>query len=119
VIVLDGLAMSEPKAKAMATLLKAIKVGKKTVTKGEGDAAKEVELDVTLYDTTVLIGTAAHDLNVYKSGRNIDGVKVLPAAEFNAHVVLKQKRLILTREALELLRKPAAEKTDEQPKQAA
>ena len=57
---------------------------------------------------TVLIGTAGYDMNVYKSGRNIEGVKVLPAAEFNAYTVLKQKRLVLTRAAFELLQKPAA-----------
>ncbi len=109
-VVVDGLAFAEPKSKAMAAVLKAIKVGRKTVTKGEGEAEKQVEVDVTLYDTTVLIGTAGHDLNMYKSGRNLDGVKVLPAAEFNAHMVLKQKRLVLTRAALDELRKPAAEK---------
>lgn len=109
-IIIDGLSLTEPKTKAMTAILKAIKVGKKTVTKGEGDAAKQVEQDVTLLDTTVLIGTAGMDANVYKSGRNIDGVKVLPAAEFNALAVLKQKRLILTRAALDELRKPASEK---------
>ena len=54
------------------------------------------EKDVTLLDTTVLIGTAELDPNVYKSARNIEGVKVLPAAEFNCYTVLKQKRLVLT-----------------------
>jgi large subunit ribosomal protein L4 len=106
-VVVDGLAMDAPKTKQMAAVLRAIKVGKKTITKGEGDDAKQVEVDVTLLDGSVLIGTAGHDLNLYKSGRNITGVRVLPAAEFNAHVVLKQKRLVLTRAALEQLRKPA------------
>jgi large subunit ribosomal protein L4 len=59
---------------------------------------------VTLLDTTVLIGTDKMDAAVYKSGRNIEGVKVLPAAEFNAFIVLKQKRLLLTKAALESLR---------------
>ena len=52
---------------------------------------------MTLLDTTVLIGTDELDPNVYKSARNIEGVKVLPAAEFNCYTVLKQKRLVLTR----------------------
>ncbi|MEO2090444.1 MAG: 50S ribosomal protein L4, partial [Gemmataceae bacterium] len=64
--------------------------------------------DVTLLDTTVLIGTDKLDSTVYRSGRNIDGVKVLPAAEFNAYVVLKQKRLVLTKAAFEALRTTAA-----------
>ena len=58
---------------------------------------------MTLLDTTVLIGTAELDPNVYKSARNIEGVKVLPAAEFNCYTVLKQKRLVLTRAALDAL----------------
>ena len=40
-----------------------------------------------------------------------EGVKVLPAAEFNCYSVLKQKLLILTQAALDFLRKPAIEKT--------
>ena len=43
-------------------------------------------------------------MNVYKSARNLEGVKVLPAAEFNCYTVLKAKRLVLTRSALEALR---------------
>jgi len=61
---------------------------------------------VTLHDTTVLIGTAGLDQNVYKSARNIEGVKVLPAAEFNCFTVLKQRRLVLTKAALEFLKNP-------------
>lgn len=52
-----------------------------------------------------LIGTADHDAILYKSARNIQGVVVSPAADFNAYTVLKQKRLVLTRSALEALRK--------------
>jgi large subunit ribosomal protein L4 len=95
-VILDELAVATPKTKDFATILKAVKVGKKTVA--------EKEVDVTLADTTVLIGTAAYDANVYKSGRNLPGVKVLPAAELNAYNVLKHKRLVLTKAALEFLR---------------
>jgi hypothetical protein len=35
-------------------------------------------------------------------------VKVLPAAEFNCYTVLKQKRLVLTRAALDFLKNPEA-----------
>ena len=85
-----------PSTKVVVGLLKAIKVGKKTTEQGEKD--------VTLADVTVLIGTDKLDPNVYKSARNIDGVKVLPAAEFNCYTVLKHKKLVLTRAALEALR---------------
>jgi len=95
VVILDELAITAPKTKEITGVLKAIKIGKKTTESGEKD--------ITLLDTTVLIGTAGLDENVYKSARNIDGVKVLPAAEFNCYTVLKQKRLVLTRAAVEFL----------------
>lgn len=94
-LVIDDLTLSAPKTKEIAGVLKAIKIGKKVTEKGERD--------VTLFDTTVLIGTEKLDPNVYKSARNIEGVKVLPAAEFNCYTVLKQKRLVLTRSALAAL----------------
>ncbi len=103
VVVLDELNIAAPKTKEVVAVLKAIKVGKKNTDKGE--------VDVTLHDTTVLIGTEKLDRNVYRSARNIEGVKVLPAAEFNCYTVLKQKRLVLTKAALEALR--AAGKSSE------
>ena len=96
VIVIDDLTLTAPKTKEITGVLKAIKVGKKTTEQGEKD--------VTLADMTVLISTDKLDLNVYKSARNIEGVKVLPAAELNCYTVLKHKRLVLTRAALETLR---------------
>lgn len=95
-VIIDDLTMAAPKTKEMAGVLKAIKIGKKTTEQGEKD--------VTLLDTTVLIGTDKLEPNVFKSARNIEGVKVLPAAEFNCYTVLKQKRLVLTKSALEALR---------------
>ncbi len=101
-VVLDELRLSTPKTKEIAGVLKAIKIGKKATETGERD--------ITLFDTTVLIGTAGLDQNVYKSARNIEGVKVLPTAEFNCYTVLKQKRLVLTRAALDALKNPEAAK---------
>ncbi len=101
-VIVDELTLTAPKTKEIVNVLKAIKIGKKTTETGEKD--------ITLFDTTVLIGTDKLDPNVYKSARNIEGVKVLPAAEFNCYAILKQKRLILTQAALEVLRKPAGEK---------
>jgi large subunit ribosomal protein L4 len=99
-VVLDELTLTAPKTKDVMAVLKAVKVGKQTVQNGDQSAEK----DVTLADQTVLIGTAGYDVNVYLSGRNIEGVKVLPAGEFNAYTVLKHKRLVLTRAAFDLLR---------------
>jgi large subunit ribosomal protein L4 len=95
-VIVEDLNFGAPKTKEMAGVLKAIKIGKKTTEKGDKD--------ITLADVTVLIGTEKLDANVYKSARNIQGVKVLPAAEFNCYTVLKQKRLVLTRSAFEALR---------------
>jgi large subunit ribosomal protein L4 len=80
-------------------------------------------------DTTCLIGTAAppqrgagdeaaagaesdaaregHD-RLYRSSRNISGVKLMPATQFNVYTVLRQKRLVLTRAALDELRKTSS-----------
>jgi large subunit ribosomal protein L4 len=102
-IIVDELTLTAPKTKEIVSVLKAIKIGKKVTETGEKD--------VTLHDTTVLIGTEKLDLNVYKSARNIEGVKVLPASEFNCYAILKQKQLVLTQAALDELRKPKSEKT--------
>ena len=89
-LVLDELAVSEIKTKPIAALLKALK----------------------LDETTCLLATAKHDPVVYKSARNIRGMEVLPAALLNAYSVLRPKRLLLTRAALEELRKLGKKKED-------
>ncbi|MBL8799430.1 MAG: 50S ribosomal protein L4 [Planctomycetia bacterium] len=81
-VVIDELKLPGIKTKEMAGILKALKVTK-----------------------SCLIGTAALDPVVYKSARNLPGVVVSPAAEFNAYTVLQKKQLVLTKGALEQLRK--------------
>ena len=80
-------------------------------TKPVATAFKAIQKTLNLKDTTILLGTAGYDKNLFLSARNIEGVKVLPVREFNAYTILRQKRLVLTRAALEELRKgpPAAE----------
>ena len=87
-LILDDLALSEVKTKQVAGLLKALK----------------------LQGTTCLVGIKDYDKNVYLSARNIPEVKVLPASQFNAYTVLRQKRLLLTRAALDELRQGAVGK---------
>lgn len=99
-IVIDDLSIAAPKTKDIVAILRAIKIGKRETPGGEKD--------LTLHNTTVLIGTNGLDANVFKSARNIEGVKVLPAAEFNCYTVLKHKRLLVTKAALEYLRNPEA-----------
>jgi len=83
VVLVDDLAFDAPKTKEMAGVLKAL----------------------NLHDTTCLVGTAGLQPTVYKSARNIRGVEILPAAEFNAYAVLRPKKVLLTRAALDELRK--------------
>ena len=60
---------------------------------------------------TCLIGLGAADIDeekrIYKSARNLRGIAVTPARDFNAYDVLKPKRLVLTRAALQELCKSA------------
>lgn len=88
VVVVDDLAIAAPKTKEMAGVLKAL----------------------NLKGSTCLVGTAGLQPAVYKSGRNIRGVEVLPAAEFNAYAVLRPKKVLLTKAALDELRKPKTAK---------
>jgi large subunit ribosomal protein L4 len=85
-VVLDELTLNEVKTKQVAGLLKALKL--------EG--------------VTCLVGTTGYDRNLYLSSRNIPEVEVLPTSQFNAYTVLRQKRLLLTRAALDELRKGAS-----------
>jgi len=82
-IVVDDLALPEAKTKQMVGVLKALK----------------------LKGTSCLVGTAGPDTTLYRASRNIPGVEVHPTKEFNAYTILKQKRLVLTRAALDELRK--------------
>jgi large subunit ribosomal protein L4 len=82
-IVIDDLSLTEAKTKPMAAVLKALK----------------------LNGTTCLLGTAGHDPMIYRSARNIEGIEVAPTSQFNAYTVLRRKRLVLTRAALDELRK--------------
>jgi large subunit ribosomal protein L4 len=106
VIVIDDLAFAAPKTKEFVGVLKAIKIGTKKIKKVENGAEIEKEIDLSLLDTTLLLGTEKYDVNAYKSGRNIEGVKILPTAEFTAYTLLKHKRLVLTKAAFENLVNP-------------
>jgi large subunit ribosomal protein L4 len=84
-LVIDDLTLTEIRTKPVAAVLKALKL--------EG--------------TTCLVGTRDLDRTLYLSARNIPDVEVLPAAQFNAYTVLRHKRLLLTRAALDELRQGA------------
>lgn len=81
-VVIDSLAFAEPKTSQMAATLKAL----------------------GLEGTTTLVATADRDAATYKSGRNIAGVVVEPVAQLNALAVLKPKRMLITKDALDKIK---------------
>jgi large subunit ribosomal protein L4 len=82
-VVVDGLSMSAPKTKQIASVLKALGVG----------------------EQSCLIATAGVDQNVYLSARNIKGMEILPAGELHAYALLRPKKVVFTKDAFEALRK--------------
>ncbi|HVS37252.1 MAG TPA: 50S ribosomal protein L4 [Gemmataceae bacterium] len=114
-IILDDLALTEVKTKQVVGLLKALTKALQPAPAPEAapPAGEESLKKAKPKPFTWLVGTVGYDKNVYLSARNIHGVEVLPADQFNAYTVLKQKRLLLTKAALEALRKgkePAEQK---------
>lgn len=84
-VVIDELAFDAPKTRDMVSVLKHLDI--------QGDS--------------LLVATDGYDVNVYKSGRNIERVSVSPAAELNALSVLSVRRLLVTKAALDALREKA------------
>ncbi|AMV21261.1 50S ribosomal protein L4 [Planctomyces sp. SH-PL14] len=81
-IVVDSIAINEPKTKVVSTLLKALGV----------------------QDQSCLLTTKDHDATVWRCARNIEKLWVSPSKELNAYDLLHQKRLIVTKDALDALR---------------
>jgi large subunit ribosomal protein L4 len=86
ITLIDELKFDAPKTREMAAILGALK----------------------LAGGSLLVTTAEHDTNVYKSARNIASVTVSPISELNALLVLRPKRLLMTKAALEALRAKAS-----------
>lgn len=82
VVVLDSIAIGAPKTKAIANLLKA----------------------VGYRDESCLLAIEKEDANIWKSARNMPNVWVSPADGLNAYNLLHQKRLVVTKAALDQLR---------------
>ena len=85
-ILLDELKINEIKTKSMVELLANLNI-----------------------DGSVLVATDAYDAVAYKSGRNIPRTTVLPATEINAYQILKPKKVVMTKNALDTFRKPVME----------
>ena len=83
VAVVDGLSFDKPKTAKLTKMLR---------TAG-------------LDSGSLLLGLAGEDRNFYLSARNIPRSLVRPVAQLNAYEVAKQRRLLLTREAFDALKR--------------
>jgi len=92
------------KTKEMTKLLKALKLG--DVNCLIGTVTPPVVGPTETDESKKTAANAAREAQnrLYLSSRNIKGVELKPVAEFNAYTVLRPKRLVLTRAALEELR---------------
>ena len=82
---IDELSFAQPKTKEMASILKLLGI------QGE----------------RLLVATAAYDVNVYKSIRNLADVAVLPVKDLNALEVLRPRAVLMTKAALDAFREGA------------
>lgn len=87
VVVVDQLDMEVPRTKQLVATLKALGLDGATTTVATGDYIK----------------------NVYLSSRNVPGVSVTRVADLNAFNVLRPKRVLMTRDAVEWLQSQAKE----------
>ena len=86
VVVVDELTFDRPATKQMVNTLSALGLG------GE----------------TTLIAVDSHDVNAYKSSRNIPGVSISPVADLNALGVLSPRKMLVTKAALDAIKARSA-----------
>lgn len=82
IVIVDGMAVSEPKTKKMAEILKSLKVGK----------------------NNIVLAVEKADKNLTIASRNIPGLVVVEAKSLNAYQVLWAKKIILTQGAVEQMK---------------
>jgi large subunit ribosomal protein L4 len=82
VIVVDKFIMDAPKTKTLALAFKAIGLEGQTKT----------------------FVTSGLDKNLYLSGRNIQGLTVSPVSDLNALIILRPRKLVVTKDALDWLK---------------
>ena len=85
VVVVDQFSMGVPKTKTLAMAFKAI--GLEGITK--------------------TFATSGMDKNLYLSGRNIEGLTISPVSDLNALTILRPKKLVVTKDALDWLKSRA------------
>ncbi|MFV1964114.1 MAG: 50S ribosomal protein L4 [Pirellulaceae bacterium] len=84
-VVVDELSLDEPRTKAMVSILKAL----------------------GLAGVSTLVAMSEQNVNIYKSVRNIPKVNVSPVSDLNALSVLTPKRMLVTKAALDAIRRRA------------
>jgi large subunit ribosomal protein L4 len=84
-LVVEGLKLAQPKTRLVAQVLSALKI-----------------------DRSCLLTLAGHDQVLWKSARNIPDLSVRLAGELNAFDVATRQKMLVTREAMELLLKEPA-----------
>jgi len=87
-VIVDKLAVSEIKTKAVAQVLKAL----------------------GLKEDSTLLAIKEYDNTLYRSARNIGNLMITPARELNAYDVLRQRRFLVTKDALDVLKSAGKEK---------
>ncbi len=86
VVVVDQIKMDAPKTKFLASAFRAMGLEGQTKT----------------------LAISGLDRNVYLSGRNIEGLTISPVADLNALIVLRPRKLVMTREALDWIKAKAS-----------
>ena len=86
VVVMDQIKMDAPKTKLLASAFKAMGLEGQTKT----------------------LAISGLDRNIYLSGRNIEGLTISPVADLNALIVLRPRKLVMTREALDWIKARAS-----------
>ncbi len=120
-LVVEDLNLDAPRTRAVAQALRAIRrpdLPDAEVTPTDGET-KRAALRRTLEGRSILLGTPGLDPMLYRSARNIEGVQVAPVAEFNTYDILKQRYLILTREAFDALKVRVQQKPSRRPARTA
>ena len=121
VLVLDGLenivSGPTPKTKPISQALGSVR---KPDLKADSDtpATKVDAVSQSLLGGSLLIGLPGPDKTLYLSARNLPKVLIAPIHEFNTYDVLKQRYLVLTRDALTALKARVKEPVRRRPELA-
>jgi large subunit ribosomal protein L4 len=111
-IIVEGLSSAATKTKQVAIVLRALRrpdLSEAEVAESVGETKSRARKR-TLERRSILIGVPVNDPVLHRTARNIEGVEVAPVAEFNTYDILKQRYLLLTREALAVLKERVKEK---------